>query len=122
MVSNLLNNAIVYNRPGGSVVLKTNVISGLATLEIQDTGRGMSSEEQSHLFERFYRAEEARSRDTGGSGLGLAICKSIADSHGGKLTITSTEDVGTFIRFTIPTSSSVVANETIAPQAEFSSR
>jgi len=122
MVSNLLNNAIIYNRPSGSVVIMTDVKDGLATLQIVDTGRGMTEDEQAHLFERFYRADEARSRDTGGSGLGLAICKSICDSLGGELTITSEKDVGTLSKFTLPTSSSVIADELTGPLAEFSSQ
>ncbi len=84
VVTNLLTNAIQYNREGGKVWVRGEVRAGLVTLAVLDTGIGISPEDRAHVFERFYRADSAR---TGGSnaGLGLAISKAIVDRHGGTI-------------------------------------
>jgi len=102
LVNNVLGNAILYNRPSGQVVLEIAADGTFTTLTIRDTGIGMSEEVLNHLFERFYRANEARSRETGGSGLGLSICKSIAIALDGKLVITSKQNVGTTAVLRLP--------------------
>lgn len=102
LTSNLLSNAILYNRPGGNVMIETSVSDDAVCLTIRDTGLGLPPEESVHLFERFYRADEARSRETGGSGLGLSICKSIATAHGGELSIISEKEVGTTVVLRLP--------------------
>jgi len=94
LVYNLVDNAIRYNKPGGSVLVS---ISG-KTLTVSDTGIGISKEHQEHIFERFYRVDKSRSKDTGGTGLGLAIVKHIAQSHGADISINSTLGSGTEIR------------------------
>ena len=72
------------------------------TLKIADNGPGISEKDLPRLFERFYRASDARSRESGGSGLGLAICQSIAQIHQGKLSVESELGKGTTFEFTLP--------------------
>jgi two-component system phosphate regulon sensor histidine kinase PhoR len=93
LVSNLIDNALRYTEPGGSVWLRVNGSSaaGLDTVEIavEDTGMGIPSNDLPRVFERFYRIDKARHRQTGGTGLGLAIVRHVAESHGGKVTVHS---------------------------------
>jgi signal transduction histidine kinase len=98
----LLDNAIKYNRPGGSVTLSALHMQEQACLEISDTGIGIGSEHMPHLGERFYRVDKARSREAGGAGLGLSIARSIAAQHGGALTLSSVAGQGTTARITLP--------------------
>jgi heavy metal sensor kinase len=98
-IGNLLKNAIVHNRPGGEVVVRTGVEGDAAIFEASDTGEGIEARHLSHLFERFYRIDEARSRDAGGSGLGLAICHTIVTAHGGTIEVDSQRGKGS--RFVI---------------------
>jgi heavy metal sensor kinase len=101
---NLLDNAIKYTDPGGSVLVCGKCSGELVTLEVSDTGCGISEQHLPHVFERFYRADESRSRETEGTGLGLAICRSIADAHRGELTLTSTHGIGSKVSLTLPVS------------------
>ncbi len=98
----LLDNAINYNRAGGRVMVRTAVKDEQALLEVEDTGIGIASEHLSHLGERFYRVDKARSREAGGTGLGLSIVRGIARAHGGTLTLTSIPDQGTTVTLTLP--------------------
>ncbi len=95
VITNLVTNAISYNRPGGKVWVRLKTEGGQAVLSVADTGCGIPEEDQPHVFERFYRADKARSREQGGSGLGLAICKSIVEVLGGSITFTSRVNEGT---------------------------
>ncbi|MGE5611241.1 MAG: sensor histidine kinase [Bacillota bacterium] len=95
VITNLLTNAIHYNREAGSVTVTVKPEDSAAVLTVSDTGVGIAEEDQKHLFERFYRVDKARSRELGGSGLGLAICKSIVEAHGGSITFTSALNKGT---------------------------
>ena len=95
VITNLVANAIRYNRPGGQVRVRLTETNGEAILSIEDTGLGIPEADQSHIFERFYRVSKDRSRLSGGSGLGLAISKSIVEGHGGTITFTSAADKGT---------------------------
>jgi len=106
LVSNLLSNAILYNKPQGTVLINLSQTDGEACLRITDTGCGIASDEIPKLFDRFYRVDEARSRETGGSGLGLSICQSIVVAHGGRLEIKSQKDVGTVVELTLPRAAS----------------
>ncbi len=103
VIVNLLSNAIEYNRTGGAVTLRTSLEPGAAMLSVRDTGCGIAGESVPHLFDRFYRVDEARSRQIGGSGLGLAICQSIVEAHGGTLDVTSEVNVGSEFVMRIPT-------------------
>ncbi len=86
---NLLENAIKYTPAGGKVDLRVSPAAGGASVTIQDNGRGIAAEHLPHVFERFYRADKARSRDVPGTGLGLALVKSIVEAYGGTVTIES---------------------------------
>jgi two-component system phosphate regulon sensor histidine kinase PhoR len=99
-VSNLIDNAISYNREGGEIRITGHVEDGrLAALAISDTGCGIPTQELSRIFERFYRVDKARSRGAGGTGLGLAIAKHAVESQGGRITVESR--VGDGSTFTI---------------------
>lgn len=102
VVTNLLTNAIVYNRRDGEVFVSTAVDGPNAVLTVTDTGIGISKAELPHLFERFYRVDQSRTRERGGSGLGLAICQGIISAHGGTMTVTSQLDVGSTFTVRIP--------------------
>lgn len=102
VVTNLLTNAISYNRDGGRIDVTIEVECGQAILTVADTGLGISAEDALHVFERFYRVDKARSRADGGSGLGLAICKSIVEAHGGTISVRSTIEVGTTFEVRLP--------------------
>jgi signal transduction histidine kinase len=104
MVTNLLNNALAYNKPQGSVSVNLSQNGRFATLLISDTGIGISPEVQPRIFDRFFRAEESRSRETGGSGLGLAIVKAIVEAHNGTIAIDSKLSAGTTIYVNLPCS------------------
>ena len=102
IVVNLLTNAVKYSRPGDKIRVATHRENGCAIISVRDTGPGIAAEHLPHLFDRFYRADGSRNRTTGGAGLGLAICKSIAEAHGGKITVESTPDVGSSFTLRIP--------------------
>ena len=99
VVVNLVDNAIKYTGEGGAVEISVGVVNGSAVLEVTDSGVGIPSEALSHIFERFYRVDKARSRQMGGAGLGLSIVKSICTAHEGRVRVESTEGKGS--RFTV---------------------
>lgn len=103
VVTNLVTNAVRYNKPGGSVDVSLSVPNGTVELRVSDTGAGIPAEALPHLFERFYRVDPARSREQGGSGLGLAITKWIVEAHKGAINVESTEGEGTTFTVTLPT-------------------
>jgi len=102
VIVNLLDNAIKYTPAGGSVAIATRHVDGCAVLEVRDTGLGIASPDLPHVFERFYRADKARSREFGGSGLGLSIVKSIVVAHGGGISVSSDEAAGAQFTVTLP--------------------
>jgi signal transduction histidine kinase len=85
VLMNILDNALRYTPDGGRVTVSTKQMKQNVEIAIQDSGEGVTPEEASHLFDRFYRADESRTREDGGSGLGLAIAKSIVEMHKGKI-------------------------------------
>lgn len=87
--SNLLANAIRHTPPGGEIVVSSAIEGEQIALTIRDTGEGIAPEQLPHLFDRFYRADTSRTRDTGGSGLGLAIVKALVEIHQGKVSAES---------------------------------
>ena len=98
----LLDNAIKYTPRGGSVriVLATN--DGFGLISVSDTGIGIAGKDLAHIFDRFWRADKARSREQGGAGLGLSIAKWIVDIHGGSIEVESEPGKGSVFRLTVP--------------------
>ncbi len=91
----LLDNAIKYTKEGENIKVITHCKDGKATIEVADEGIGISDEQKKHLFERFYRADKARTRETGGTGLGLAIAQTIVKAHGGTIKVYNNTPKGT---------------------------
>lgn len=89
VLANLLANALRHTPAGGEVVISATRSAGEALLVVSDSGEGLEPQQLTHVFERFYRGDAARTRDARGSGVGLTIAKAIAEAHGGRLTVTS---------------------------------
>lgn len=89
LLSNALRHALRSDNGGAAVHLQVQPRPGSVEVSVADNGPGLSPEAQAHVFDRFWRADAARSRDRGGSGLGLAICRSIVTAHGGQIWVTS---------------------------------
>jgi len=89
VITNLLTNAIHYNKSQGQIHIRTLVENGVAMLTVADTGPGITPEDLPHIFERFYRGDKARTSASERNGLGLAICKAIVDAHHGSIEVTS---------------------------------
>jgi heavy metal sensor kinase len=98
----LLDNAVKYTADGGRIELRLSTDDGFAVAEVRDTGIGISPEDIAHIFERFYRADRARSRETGGTGLGLAIGRWIAQAHGGEIRVQSEPSKGSTFQVRLP--------------------
>jgi signal transduction histidine kinase len=105
LVRNLIDNAIRYSHEGGRVVVGVDSDGDEVTLRVSDTGIGIPSRDISRIFERFYRVDRARSRETGGTGLGLAIVKHVVENHGGSLDVESELGRGTTFRVRLPAAS-----------------
>jgi two-component system, OmpR family, sensor kinase len=106
-INNVVANAILYNKPDGSVTITTRLIGGTAQIEVVDTGIGIPAAAIPHLFDRFFRVDKARSRDgavgaSSGSGLGLSIAHAIVVAHGGNITCTSEPGMGSVFVITLP--------------------
>jgi two-component system, OmpR family, heavy metal sensor histidine kinase CusS len=101
-VGNILSNAIKKTDPSGSIEISASRRRGQVEIAISDTGTGIPSEHLPYLFDRFYRVDASRSKDSGGSGLGLAIVKSIAAIHGGAVEVSSQLGAGTQVRLSFP--------------------
>lgn len=102
VLDNLVSNAVKYGRPGGRVGLMAQSYQGGAIVQVSDNGKGITPEAMGHIFDSFYREDTARGSAVPGSGLGLAICKSILESHHGKIWLTSREGEGTDAYFYLP--------------------
>jgi signal transduction histidine kinase len=103
IVKNLVSNAIQYNVPGGRVEVRLDTVEGEHVLQVEDTGIGIPPDDLSSIFERFYRVDSARSRETGGTGLGLSIVRHAVESHGGTIRVASALGEGTTFTVTLPT-------------------
>lgn len=99
MLSNLLSNAIKYTESGGKVTLGVTSEGNKIYITVEDTGIGIPQEKLDHIFDRFYRVDQSRSRHAGGSGLGLAIVKAILDIHKAEIDVQS--NVGKGSKFTV---------------------
>ncbi|MFE0485188.1 sensor histidine kinase, partial [Streptomyces tendae] len=102
MIGNLVSNAVRYTPAGGSVTLRAHVDLDTVVIDVADTGTGISADELPHIFDRFWRAEKSRSRQSGGSGLGLAIVRRLAEAHQGTVTAASTPNVGSTFTLRLP--------------------
>ncbi len=102
LTRNLLENAIQYTRGGGKIEVSVGTEDGAAILVVRDTGIGIPGREQARIFERFYRVDRARSRETGGTGLGLSIVKHIVENHGGTVRVQSELGMGSTFTVRIP--------------------
>jgi two-component system, OmpR family, phosphate regulon sensor histidine kinase PhoR len=107
LVRNLLDNAVRYTDPGGHIRVSIHIEPGDAdggwtVLRVADDGVGIPQTDQQRVFERFYRVDKARSRETGGTGLGLSIVRHVAERHGGKVEVTSTLGVGSTFTVRLP--------------------
>jgi two-component system sensor histidine kinase SenX3 len=107
LVRNLVDNAIRYSADGAKVLVEVSSESGEAVIRVTDTGIGIPSRDLSRIFERFYRVDRARSRETGGTGLGLAIVKHVVENHGGRTSVESELGRGTTFQVALPADGSV---------------
>jgi two-component system, OmpR family, phosphate regulon sensor histidine kinase PhoR len=99
---NLLDNAIKYSEPGGSIELAVSGSASGVRIDVSDTGIGIPESDRARVFERFYRVEKARSRDLGGTGLGLAIVKHLIQAQDGEVFVTAREGQGTTFTLRLP--------------------
>lgn len=102
VVVNLLDNAIKYTPKDGAIQLRIRAVNGHAILEVEDNGIGIAAEALPHVFERFFRVDQARSDDSEGAGLGLSIVKSICTAHGAEVDVVSVPQMGTRFRVKMP--------------------
>ena len=102
LVRILIDNAVKYTPAPGRVTLSLRPAPDGAVLEVADTGIGIGPEDLPRVFDRFYRADKARSRDSGGAGLGLSIARWIAQQHGGRITIETEPDLGCRVSVHLP--------------------
>jgi signal transduction histidine kinase len=102
IIFNLLENGIKYNVPGGTLTLSLSRHDDNAVIKIRDTGVGIPEDSLSHIFERFYRVDKARSRSTGGSGLGLSIVRNMVERNHGEIKVASEVGKGTTFTLSFP--------------------
>jgi signal transduction histidine kinase len=103
MLNNLLDNAVRHTPDGGSVWIGARALAGRVEVTVHNDGSTLDEADLSAIFERFYRADRSRSRDTGGAGLGLAIVKKLVEAHGGRVRAENTTPPGVSVIFTLPT-------------------
>lgn len=101
-VSNLVDNAVKYSSEGGLVTVTVSARDGVVDVAVSDEGPGIPSRDLDRIFERFYRVDRARSRETGGTGLGLAIVRHVAQNHGGDVSVVSKEGHGARFTLSLP--------------------
>jgi two-component system sensor histidine kinase SenX3 len=101
-LANLLGNAVSYSAPGSSVSVSRRLTNGWVEIAVTDRGLGIAPEHQEHVFERFFRIDQTRSRSSGGTGLGLAIVKHVAAHHGGDVQLWSKPGIGSTFTLRIP--------------------
>ena len=107
----LISNALRYTPPHGSISVAAKTDRERVMIEVADTGNGIAPEDVPHVFDRFYRADKSRARESGGSGLGLAIAKSIVEAHGGSITVQSVMGRGTQFEVMLPVDHQATAEE-----------
>ena len=102
VLQNLLDNAVMYTPPGGSIAVSAARDGDHVAITVSDTGIGIPQAEQARIFERFYRVDAARSREAGGTGLGLSIARHLVEAHDGHLWLESTVGEGSSFHFSVP--------------------
>jgi two-component system phosphate regulon sensor histidine kinase PhoR len=102
VLQEILDNAIRYSSPGGLITVKTEVRDSTVVISVSDTGIGISKVDQERIFERFYRTDPARSRESGGTGLGLSIAKHLTEAHGGRIKVESEVGKGSTFSIFLP--------------------
>jgi two-component system phosphate regulon sensor histidine kinase PhoR len=103
VLTNLIDNAVKFNRPGGAVHVRGETVEGRPTITVEDSGIGIAADSLEKIFHRFYRVDPARSREAGGTGLGLAIVKHLMRLHGGRVRVESELGVGSRFILEFPT-------------------
>jgi two-component system sensor histidine kinase BaeS len=101
-IGNLVSNAIRHSPPGATVTLRARHTGEHLLIDVEDHGSGLAPDELPHVFDRFWRAEKSRSRQTGGSGLGLAIVRQLIRAHGGEVRVISNPGVETVFTIDLP--------------------
>ncbi len=101
-ISNLIGNAIKYNRDGGIVAIHAHQQDDLVMIDVKDTGAGIAPEDMEHIFERFFRAKRPDKKQISGTGLGLAIAAAVIERHGGRIWVESTLNEGSVFHVTLP--------------------
>lgn len=104
VLSNLLSNAIKYSPQGGQITISGSTLANMMQISVSDEGVGLTEEQQENIFDRFYRADNALTRETQGVGLGLYIVRSLVEEHGGHIWVQSKSGEGTTFSFTLPLS------------------
>ena len=102
VLRNLLNNAVAHTPEGGEITITARAAAAEVAVSVHDTGTGIAPEHLPYVFDRFYRADKSRARQTGGAGLGLAIAKQLVVAHGGSIKVESAPGPGTTFTFTLP--------------------
>ena len=102
MFTNLVDNAVKYTQPGGRVQVTGDSNDSSVIIRVSDTGIGIPQRNLSRIFERFYRVDKARSKETGGTGLGLSIVRHVAENHGGQVSVESVPDEGSTFTVYLP--------------------
>jgi two-component system sensor histidine kinase SenX3 len=102
MFTNLVDNAVKYTPPGGRVEVTGGFEGSKIVIQVSDTGIGIPQASLPRIFERFYRVDKARSKETGGTGLGLSIVRHIAENHGGRVTVESALGEGSTFTVYLP--------------------
>ena len=106
MFYNVIDNAIKYTPRGGEVRVELARAGKRAVVRVEDTGIGIPAADLPHIFDRFYRVDKARSRETGGYGLGLSLAQHIVEAHGGSIALEPNEPRGTVVVVTLPANAS----------------
>jgi signal transduction histidine kinase len=117
VVTNYLSNASKYTPAGGQLRIEAAPVGAFARVAVTDTGYGIAPEDQAQLFQRFYRVNDATTREIGGTGLGLAIVKLFVELHGGEVGVESELERGSTFSFTVPLSA-VDTSSVSAPGAD----
>jgi signal transduction histidine kinase len=118
ILTNLIDNAARYSRPGGAVTLGAGVSEAMVAIHVSDEGPGLTDRDAARVFERFYRVNKSRSRSSGGTGLGLSIVRGLVEQSGGTITIETGPERGTTVTFTLPRSATLAEQqprEAVAP-------